>query len=202
MAGTLVQQRDMYRVLLQQTQAQLQQLQQPVGTLPTSLSASATQQAPQQQQSQSQQLRTIGSPSSGAPLELHHLQQQQQQPVGLSSSSSGTLSQEQQQQQQQQQSIAAATQAQVLALEGLLEASRAEGARTREDAQSRIAFLDAAVTSARDELLAARTSLAAAQAESRFFSDRIDALKSAEAAARADAAREAKRCADVQVRLG
>jgi hypothetical protein len=170
--GTLVQQRDMYRILLLQQQG-------------GSGGGGTHPQQQHQQEQQQHQPRVVGSP---APVGVTLEQLQQQRGTTGDGGQQSTSSEGQQQ-----------AAAQVAALESLLEANRAEVARLREDAQSRIATLDAAVTSARDELLSARTELATAQAEARFFRDRVDALKGAEAAARSDAAREAKRCSEVQV---
>lgn len=195
--GTLVQQRDMYRVLLQQAQ----------GSGGGAAGGAAKQPSAQEAQQQ-QQLGAVASPPGVARSALSQ---------SFASAAEGpqqaVLNASQQSQQQQQQ---------VLALEAMLESGRAELARVREEANVRIADLDAALNGeflapspaalfaamrtstthlagVRGELLTARVSLATSSAEARFASDRVEALKGAEAAAREDAAREARRCGELQV---
>lgn len=142
--GTLVQQRDMYRVLLHQGQGGS-------GAAAGGVSAGSLRDSELSglQASSSQELllrsQLVGSPGGAAagasPAVGRGAASLTHSHTASAAASDGLL-----QQQQQQAAAAAQAQQQVLALESMLEAGRTELARTREEANGRIADLDAALT--------------------------------------------------------
>ena len=95
-------------------------------------------------------------------------------------------------------SSTSAVDASVAALSAALADTRAELDAARREARESAAATAVASDAARDELSKLRIAVASADAASRFHEERVAALHDAEAAARAEAARESRRCVELQ----